>query len=105
MNNASNKSRFSYFWSAETRHKMRWAIFHVALVIFLCDLISVFFPAFDKVWTHVAHLCVAGATVLASVAEWIAGIEESEVDRLIKEHSEKLNEATKPAEEPTGISG
>lgn len=68
--------------SPHVRHKMRWALFHVAFVVFCCDLVAAIWPSFDHLWKGVAHLGVALGTFLASMSEWISGLEETELRKL-----------------------
>lgn len=53
------------------RHRIRLSLLHVALVMAGSDLVAACWPAFNAVWGPVAHLGVAGGTVLATLADYI----------------------------------
>jgi len=75
--------------------RFRWAIFHVALVIFIADEIAALWPPFAALWNGVSHIAVAGATLLACLFEYLGGIEEAREHRALEaEVSAKAKEAS-----------
>lgn len=69
------------------RLNARWAIFHVALVIFACDLLAAVWPAFDHVWQAVARIGVASGVIMAAAFEYLEHREEErERQRLLNFH-------------------
>lgn len=61
--------------SPSLRLNLRWAIFHVALVVFICDLIAAIWPAFDHVWQAVARIGVAVGVICAAAFEYLEHLE------------------------------
>jgi hypothetical protein len=59
----------------EVRKRLRWAFIHAAFLLFACDLVAAIWPAFNRIWTGVAHLGVALAALLATWAEYLVGEE------------------------------
>lgn len=53
------------------RHHVRWALIHAAMMFFFADLLAAIWPAFEHVWTGVAHLGVAVAAFFATAAEYL----------------------------------
>lgn len=65
-------------WGAKAIHvtprikrHIRWAMIHAALMFFFADLLAAVWPAFDQVWKGIAHLGVAVAAFLATIAEYL----------------------------------
>lgn len=52
------------------RH-LRWALIHCALMFFFADLLAAVWPPFEHVWGGIAHLGVAVAACLATLAEYL----------------------------------
>lgn len=71
----------SHHWriTPEGRAKARWAVFHVALVVFACDLIAAVWPAFDHLWQSISRIGVALGVVFASVFEYMGALEEHRI--------------------------
>lgn len=60
-----------------TAHRVRMAFLHVALVIFGCDMVASFWPAFDHLWGPVAHIGVACGAVIATLAEYAGEVDHA----------------------------
>jgi hypothetical protein len=76
--------------SPSFRPTLRWAIFHVALVIFLCDLIAAIWPAFDHIWQAVARVGVALGVTLAAAFEYLEHLEAVKEQRRLAEFHGRL---------------
>lgn len=66
------------------KHILKWSLIHSALMLFACDLVAVFWPAFGLVWNgRIEKAGVALAAFFTCIAEYL--YDDEELKKHVKE--------------------